>query len=146
MTLEYWISFVRQNETWVYLVLINSNSSTLKVTPVLASIFYPFERNQLFLYSLYRPIKFSGYLVIESFASEDEIEGMMKRMEQLVDDFDPSSTASIFSTKNQVYNMFFSILFSSKFSFFKVWVVLFIISVLFFFSFSAKVDWWLLFR
>ncbi|KAG4908919.1 hypothetical protein AAZX31_20G016100 [Glycine max] len=42
-----------------------------------------------------------GYLVIESFACSDEIESMMKRMEQLVDDFDPSSTASIFSTKNQ---------------------------------------------
>lgn len=42
-----------------------------------------------------------GYLVIESFASNDEIESMMKRMEQLLHDFDPSSTASIFSTKNQ---------------------------------------------
>ncbi|XP_061366307.1 phytanoyl-CoA dioxygenase [Gastrolobium bilobum] len=42
-----------------------------------------------------------GYLVIESFASKEEIEAMMKRMEQLVDEFDPSSTASIFSTKNQ---------------------------------------------
>ncbi|KAH1243272.1 Phytanoyl-CoA dioxygenase [Glycine max] len=42
-----------------------------------------------------------GYLVIESFASSDEIESMMQRMEQLVDEFDPSSTASIFSTKNQ---------------------------------------------
>ncbi|KAK7317883.1 hypothetical protein RJT34_02480 [Clitoria ternatea] len=42
-----------------------------------------------------------GYLVIESFASDDEIQAMMKRMEQLVNDFDPSSTASIFSTKNQ---------------------------------------------
>ncbi|KAL2344735.1 hypothetical protein Fmac_006020 [Flemingia macrophylla] len=42
-----------------------------------------------------------GYLVIESFASEGEVESMMKRMEQLVHDFDPSSTASIFSTKNQ---------------------------------------------
>ncbi|KAE9597297.1 hypothetical protein Lal_00007273 [Lupinus albus] len=42
-----------------------------------------------------------GYLVIESFASKDEIEAMIKRMQQLVDDFDPSSTASIFSTKNQ---------------------------------------------
>lgn len=41
--------------------------------------------------------------MIESFAGEEEIEGMMKRMEQLVDEFDPSSTASIFSTKNQVY-------------------------------------------
>ncbi|KAI4357638.1 hypothetical protein L6164_001575 [Bauhinia variegata] len=37
---------------------------------------------------------FQGYLVIESFA-------MMKRMDQLLDDFDASSTASIFSTKNQ---------------------------------------------
>ncbi|CAL0313585.1 unnamed protein product [Lupinus luteus] len=42
-----------------------------------------------------------GYLVIESFASKDEIEAMMKRMQQLLNDFDPSSTASIFSTKNQ---------------------------------------------
>ncbi|XP_058735383.1 phytanoyl-CoA dioxygenase [Vicia villosa] len=42
-----------------------------------------------------------GYLVIESFATEDEIQSMTKRMEQLVDEFDPSSTASIFSTKNQ---------------------------------------------
>ncbi|WVZ24425.1 hypothetical protein V8G54_002969 [Vigna mungo] len=42
-----------------------------------------------------------GYLVIESFASGDEIESMMKTMEQLVDKFDYSSTASIFSTKNQ---------------------------------------------
>lgn len=42
-----------------------------------------------------------GYLVIESFSSKDEIDSMIKRMEQLVDQFDPSSTASIFSTKNQ---------------------------------------------
>ncbi|KAK2434292.1 phytanoyl-CoA dioxygenase (PhyH) family protein [Trifolium repens] len=42
-----------------------------------------------------------GYLVIESFASEDQIQSMINRMEQLVDEFDPSSTASIFSTKNQ---------------------------------------------
>ncbi|KAG5010837.1 phytanoyl-CoA dioxygenase-like [Glycine soja] len=50
------------------------------------------------------PLQFfnsQGYLVIESFASSDEIESMMQRMEQLVDEFDPSSTASIFSTKNQ---------------------------------------------
>lgn len=40
--------------------------------------------------------------MIESFATEDEIQTMTKRMEQLVDEFDPSSTASIFSTKNQV--------------------------------------------
>nr|AFK45658.1 unknown [Medicago truncatula] len=42
-----------------------------------------------------------GYLVIESFSSKDEIDSMVKRMEQLVDQFGPSSTASIFSTKNQ---------------------------------------------
>jgi phytanoyl-CoA hydroxylase len=42
-----------------------------------------------------------GFLVIESFASPEEIDAMMKRMEQLLDEFDYSSTASIFSTKNQ---------------------------------------------
>lgn len=52
--------------------------------------------------------------MIESFASEDEIEGMVKRMEQLVDDFDPSSTASIFSTKNQVLLYLLLLLFFLK--------------------------------
>lgn len=42
-----------------------------------------------------------GYIVMESFASGEEIERMRKRMEQLLDEFDCSSTASIFSTKNQ---------------------------------------------
>ncbi|XP_054809891.1 phytanoyl-CoA dioxygenase [Prosopis cineraria] len=42
-----------------------------------------------------------GYLVIESFASSDDIDAMMRRMEQLLDEFDCTSTASIFSTKNQ---------------------------------------------
>ncbi|KAI4313776.1 hypothetical protein L6164_026730 [Bauhinia variegata] len=42
-----------------------------------------------------------GYLVLESFVSPDDINAMMKRMEQLLADFDASSTASIFSTKNQ---------------------------------------------
>lgn len=41
-----------------------------------------------------------GYLVIESFACPQEIDAMMKRMDQLLDEFD-CSTASIFSTKNQ---------------------------------------------
>lgn len=41
-----------------------------------------------------------GYLVMESFARPEEIDAMMRRMEQLVDEFD-CSTASIFSTKNQ---------------------------------------------
>ncbi|KAF5751838.1 phytanoyl-CoA dioxygenase isoform X1 [Tripterygium wilfordii] len=41
-----------------------------------------------------------GYLVIESFATAEEIEALRKRMGQLLDDFD-GSTASIFSTKDQ---------------------------------------------
>ncbi|XP_022155193.1 phytanoyl-CoA dioxygenase-like [Momordica charantia] len=41
-----------------------------------------------------------GYLVIESFASSDEIDAMRKRMEQLLDGFD-CSTSSVFSTVNQ---------------------------------------------
>ncbi|XP_047332236.1 phytanoyl-CoA dioxygenase [Impatiens glandulifera] len=42
-----------------------------------------------------------GYLVLESFASSEEVDCLRKRMEQLLDEFDYSSTASIFSTKNQ---------------------------------------------
>ncbi|WOG89010.1 hypothetical protein DCAR_0208246 [Daucus carota subsp. sativus] len=42
-----------------------------------------------------------GYLVMESFSSPEEIESMRKRMEQLLNEFDPSSSASVFSTKNQ---------------------------------------------
>lgn len=41
-----------------------------------------------------------GYLVIESFTSPDEIYAMRKRMEQLLDGFD-CSTSSVFSTVNQ---------------------------------------------
>eukprot|EP01018_Ginkgo_biloba_P040738 Gb_18164 [translate_table: standard] len=41
-----------------------------------------------------------GYLVIEGFASEGECKGMMNRMEELLETFDPSD-ASIFSSKNQ---------------------------------------------
>lgn len=40
-----------------------------------------------------------GFLVLESFASHEEIELMKKRMEQLLDDFD-CSTSVIFSTKD----------------------------------------------
>ncbi|KAH0668742.1 hypothetical protein KY289_023235 [Solanum tuberosum] len=43
----------------------------------------------------------NGYLVLESFASQEEIQSMRKRMEQLLDEFDCSSDASVFSTKNQ---------------------------------------------
>ncbi|CAI9278499.1 unnamed protein product [Lactuca saligna] len=42
-----------------------------------------------------------GYLVIESFSSTEEVEALRKRMDQLLDGFDCSSSASIFSTKNQ---------------------------------------------
>lgn len=42
-----------------------------------------------------------GYLVIESFSSSEEVEALRKRMDQLLDGFDCSSSASIFSTKNQ---------------------------------------------
>lgn len=42
-----------------------------------------------------------GYLVLESFTSPDEIKSLRSRMEQLLDEFDFSSKASIFSTKNQ---------------------------------------------
>ncbi|KAK3004450.1 hypothetical protein RJ639_019572 [Escallonia herrerae] len=42
-----------------------------------------------------------GFLVIDSFCSPEEIDAMRNRMEQLLDDFDCSSTTSIFSTKNQ---------------------------------------------
>ncbi|KAL0408967.1 UNVERIFIED_CONTAM: Phytanoyl-CoA dioxygenase [Sesamum radiatum] len=42
-----------------------------------------------------------GYLVLESFASPDEIRALRLKMEQLLDQFDCSSRASIFSTKNQ---------------------------------------------
>ncbi|KAL6577581.1 hypothetical protein OROMI_009909 [Orobanche minor] len=42
-----------------------------------------------------------GYLVLESFASPDEIQSLRLKMDQLLDRFDCSSRASIFSTKNQ---------------------------------------------
>lgn len=55
----------------------------------------------------------AGYIVMESFASGEEIESMRKRMEQLLDEFDYSANASIFSTKNQVAR--FSLLFCDFF-------------------------------
>nr|GMD60132.1 phytanoyl-CoA dioxygenase [Ipomoea batatas] len=47
---------------------------------------------------------------MESFSSAEEIESMRKRMEELLDTFDCSSAASIFSTRNQQHtsdNFFF---------------------------------------
>ncbi|GFS32952.1 phytanoyl-CoA dioxygenase (PhyH) family protein [Actinidia rufa] len=42
-----------------------------------------------------------GFIVLESFASPEEVDSLRKRMDQLLDEFDFSTTASIFSTKNQ---------------------------------------------
>ncbi|KAL6566341.1 hypothetical protein OROGR_001956 [Orobanche gracilis] len=42
-----------------------------------------------------------GYLVLESFSRPDEIQSLRLKMDQLLDRFDCSSRASIFSTKNQ---------------------------------------------
>jgi len=41
-----------------------------------------------------------GYLVIEGFASPEECKGLMQRMEELLEEFDPSDS-SVFSSKNQ---------------------------------------------
>ncbi|XWS52414.1 hypothetical protein CRYUN_Cryun11dG0068900 [Craigia yunnanensis] len=49
---------------------------------------------------------------MESFASPKEIEAMRKRMDKLLQDFDPSTTTSIFSTKNQGF--FFSLFWSNS--------------------------------
>ncbi|XP_044488051.1 phytanoyl-CoA dioxygenase [Mangifera indica] len=42
-----------------------------------------------------------GYVVIESFASNEEIEAMRTQMDHLLQSFDLSSSSSVFSTKNQ---------------------------------------------
>lgn len=44
---------------------------------------------------------------MESFASAEEIQSLRKRMDELLNDFDYSTTASIFSTRNQVPLSFF---------------------------------------
>ncbi|XP_073281477.1 phytanoyl-CoA dioxygenase [Primulina huaijiensis] len=43
----------------------------------------------------------NGYLVLESFCNPDEIKSLRLRMDYLLDEFDASGKASIFSTKNQ---------------------------------------------
>ncbi|XP_051148999.1 phytanoyl-CoA dioxygenase [Andrographis paniculata] len=43
----------------------------------------------------------NGYLVLDSFAGPDEVQSMRLRMDQLLDQFDCSTRASIFSTTNQ---------------------------------------------
>lgn len=47
----------------------------------------------------------AGYLVLESFSSPEEVKEMQDRMAELLQRFDGSST-SIFSTINQVYNIY----------------------------------------
>lgn len=55
--------------------------------------------------------------MIESFASEDEIGGLRKRMDELLTQFD-CSVSSIFSTKNQVlFSFSFSFFLKNKFKF-----------------------------
>lgn len=39
---------------------------------------------------------------MESFAGEDEIGGLRKRMDELLTQFDPSESSSVFSITNQV--------------------------------------------
>ena len=58
-----------------------------------------------------------GYIVMESFASVEEIESLRKRMEQLLNQFDYSTNASIFSTKNQVFFFFLFTYFSPNYCF-----------------------------
>jgi hypothetical protein len=55
---------------------------------------------------LYRVLQFgdyglTGYLVIEGFASRQEIQDLKARAEELVEGFNPASTSSVFSTRNQ---------------------------------------------
>lgn len=51
---------------------------------------------------------------MESFASKEEVNWMMKRMDDLLEEFD-GSTSSVFSTKNQVFVSLFTF-------FFCIWV------------------------
>ena len=44
----------------------------------------------------------TGFLAIPGFSSPQEISDLRKRAEELVDGFDPSSSSSVFSTRNQV--------------------------------------------
>ncbi|KAG5553053.1 hypothetical protein RHGRI_011045 [Rhododendron griersonianum] len=53
--------------------------------------------------SILSPLRFAGYIVLESFSSPEEVNEMRSIMDQLLDKFDCSSYASIFSTKNQVF-------------------------------------------
>lgn len=46
-------------------------------------------------------IGFAGFLAIPGFASNQEVAALRQRARELVDDFDPSSSPSVFSTRNQ---------------------------------------------
>eukprot|EP00271_Cylindrocystis_brebissonii_P004610 TRINITY_DN16397_c0_g1_i1.p1 TRINITY_DN16397_c0_g1~~TRINITY_DN16397_c0_g1_i1.p1 ORF type:complete len:292 (-),score=53.39 TRINITY_DN16397_c0_g1_i1:409-1284(-) len=45
--------------------------------------------------------KENGYLLVEDFATPEECQQMMSRMDELLQSFDPTAVQSIFSTKNQ---------------------------------------------
>ncbi|CAN4114819.1 unnamed protein product [Withania somnifera] len=81
-----------------------------------------------------------GYLVLESFASLEEMDSMRKRMDQLLDEFDFTSDASVFSTKNQQAstNDHFSES-AEKISFF--WEVMLVLNfVMFLYVFISKAE------
>ena len=42
-----------------------------------------------------------GYLVVEGFLGQGERENLMNRAKEMIDDFDPSSSHSIFTTNEQ---------------------------------------------
>jgi len=47
------------------------------------------------------PLAPAGYLVLDGFASAEQVAALRQRAEQLVGAFDAASVASVFSTKNQ---------------------------------------------
>ena len=42
-----------------------------------------------------------GFLVLERFAGPSEVASLRHRVDQIIQDFDPSTVTSIFSTRNQ---------------------------------------------
>ncbi|GKC43037.1 DNA polymerase epsilon catalytic subunit A-like protein isoform X1 [Tanacetum coccineum] len=65
---------------------IHSNQSTMGLAETLTSYQLHFFNSQ-------------GYLVIESFSSNEEVDALRKRMNELLHGFDPSSFASVFPLK-----------------------------------------------
>lgn len=69
-----------------------------KTETIMCIYFECLTKNQLLIIE-------TGYVVLESFASDEEIEAMRKQMDHLLDGFD-CSTSSVFSTTNQVFFFF----------------------------------------